>query len=77
MSLPDDAGPAREAMARVKAALALDPALATELELILGSLTVAARAAFWHAFADECGRHERPATAVLAALERAVREAAG
>lgn len=74
MSLPDDAGLAREAAARVDAALALDPALAAEIELILGSLTAVGRAAFWEAFADECVRHRRPAAAVLAALERAAQE---
>jgi hypothetical protein len=57
--------------AGVRAALARDPALEDELELIDAVLEPAARARFWPALAQEVGPCRRPAAAVLAALERA------
>lgn len=59
--------------ALVEAALAADPALAADLELIGEVLAGGARQRFWRAFARGCGMRERPAAAVLAALETAAR----
>lgn len=67
----DDAGLDARRRARVDRALEADPALAAELDLITALLDVAVSRAFWSAFASECARCERPAAAVLAALERA------
>lgn len=72
-----DAGLDGEARARVDRALLADPHLRAELELIEASMSPHARALLWAAFAEECGRHARPAAAVLVALERAAREMGG
>ncbi len=71
MTSLDDARLGREARARVEAALARDPGLGEELEMIVAMLGGAARERFWRAFADGCGSGKRPAAAVLAALEDA------
>ena len=55
----------------IEAALVADPALASELELIVGLLAPAVRDRFWEAFADALAGLARPAAAVLAALEQA------
>ena len=73
MPLLDDAELNEGERALVEAALATDPALAAELELIGEVLGDGARQRFWQAFARECGMRERPAAAVLAALEAAAR----
>lgn len=62
-----------EAVARLRAALGADPDLAEELEMITPMLDPGARARFESALTEELGRHQRPAAAVLAALERAAR----
>lgn len=62
-----------EREARIDAALAADPALADELEMILSAFDPHARERFEAAFSEEVERHERPAAAVLAALSRAGR----
>jgi len=67
----DDAGLDDVQRARIAAALDVDPVLAEELELIEGSLESGSRRRFWRALARECGRRDRPAAAVLAALEYA------
>ena len=51
----------------VRSALARDPDLAAELDLILPALDGAGRRVFWQAFAPLAG-DERPAAAVLVAL---------
>lgn len=51
----------------VRSALARDPDLAAELDLILPALDGAGRRAFWQAFAPLAG-DERTAAAVLVAL---------
>lgn len=56
---------------RIEAALQADLELAEELELIVGLLEPGARARFWRALAGELRVRDRPAAAVLAALERA------
>lgn len=61
----------------VGAALREDPALEEELMLISGLLRPALRPVFWRAFADTCGGGERPAAAVLGALERAAASGCG
>lgn len=71
----DDVGLDARGRALVVAALADDPALAEEVELIASLLGEKARRCFWRAFACECRRRNRPAGAVLAALERAATEA--
>ena len=48
-----------------------DPALAEELELFGDLMDAGTRERFWHAFAEERERVDRPAQAVLPALERA------
>ncbi|MCB0865281.1 MAG: hypothetical protein KDB58_06170 [Solirubrobacterales bacterium] len=58
---------------RLGAAFVADPALADEIEMILPMLDPPARERFEALLAEEVGRHERPAAAVLAALERAAR----
>lgn len=55
----------------VRTALREDPALEEELRLITGLLKPSLRPVFWRAFADACPLSERPAAAVLGALERA------
>ncbi|MBA2522678.1 MAG: hypothetical protein H0V25_05025 [Solirubrobacterales bacterium] len=57
----------------LETALRTDPELAEELELITGMLDPDARQRFWKALARECVRRDRPAAAVLAALEFAAR----
>jgi hypothetical protein len=64
-------GPAQIAV--VAAALRADPALELELESIVAALGEGAAARFWAELAAALPAHERPATAVLAALERAAR----
>lgn len=73
MPLLDDAELNEGERAQVGAALAADPALAAELELIGEALADGVRQRFWRALARECGLRERPAAAVLAALETAAR----
>jgi hypothetical protein len=68
----DQDGLSRDELEAVRAALARDPALAGELDLILPALGPAARTAFWAEFARACDG-ERPAAAVLTALTRAAR----
>lgn len=72
-----DRGLDERALAAVERALASDPALAEELEMIEAHLRGEARAAFWRCFAEECGRRARPAEAVLPALERAASGSGG
>lgn len=48
-----------------------DPALAEELELFADIMDAVTRERFWRAFTEECERADRPALAVLPALERA------
>jgi len=67
----DYAGLSPGERARVESVLASEPCLARELGAIAGALSPEARDRFWIAFATECERQERPAAAVLAALERA------
>ena len=69
----DDAGLSAEGRSRIEATLAREPSLEAELGAIAEALHPAARRRFWRAYAAECERHARPATAVLAALERAAR----
>lgn len=57
----------------LSSALAQDPALARELELILPALDPAARRAFKRELARRCGGADRPAAAVLEALVAASR----
>ncbi len=71
MTAPDDQSPRARRDRRISAALAADPALAAELEMIVAAFGADARERFLAAFADELRRHVRPAAAVLAALERA------
>lgn len=73
MSTLADAGVPQDGRTAVDAALAADPALEEELEAIVGLLAPNARGVFWQAFADGCLRRDRPAAAVLAALEAASR----
>ena len=72
MPANDQDGLSREELDAVRAALARDPALGAELDLILPALAPAARAAFWRAFAGACGSR-RPAAAVLGSLIEAAR----
>lgn len=71
MPAPQDLGLDRRRRDLVRRALDADPALGSELELITALLEREARDEFWRAFADGCERAERPATAVLRALELA------
>lgn len=73
MTAPEEQSPRGRGDPRIAAALAADPDLAAELEMILGAFDVAARERFLVAFADELPRHVRPAAAVLTSLERAAR----
>lgn len=57
----------------VRAALERDPALARELEMILGQLGPVTRTSFWRALAKHVPTAERPASAVLEALAEAAR----
>lgn len=59
----------------VRAALERDPALGSELELIVAALEPSARATFWREFAALGRGSDRPAAAVLEALVRAARAA--
>jgi len=67
----DDLGLDGRRQGLIEAALASDPGLAEELELISSRLEPAARRVFWRTFADGSARHARPAAAVLEALELA------
>lgn len=69
MPARDDLGLDRCRQRLIAAALATDPGLAEELELIASRMELEVRREFWHAFADGCARHARPAAAVLGALE--------
>jgi len=64
----DQDGLAPDEARAVRAALARDPALADELDLILPALSRGGRRAFLRAFADGCAADRRPAGAVLEAL---------
>jgi len=64
----DQDGLAPDEARAVRAALARDPALADELDLILPALSASGRRAFLRAFACRCGEGRRPAGAVLEAL---------
>jgi hypothetical protein len=61
----------------VKTALERDPALGSELDLIVPGLDPDVRAAFWREFADLGPCSDRPAAAVLDALVRAARAPRG
>lgn len=63
----DQDGLSPDELDAVRSALARDPDLAAELDLILPALDGAGRRAFWQAFAPVAG-DERPAAAVLVAL---------
>jgi hypothetical protein len=71
MTARGDRGLDCAARAALERALAADPALDEELELIVAHFSSEARGRFWRAFAAECERADRPATAVLGALARA------
>jgi hypothetical protein len=58
-----------EQIAAIRAALSRDPEL--ELEAIAAALEPVAARRLWAELADRLSRCERPAAAVLAALERA------
>ncbi|MEZ5074424.1 MAG: hypothetical protein R2691_06260 [Solirubrobacterales bacterium] len=60
----------------LRSALARDPALAGELELILPALAPAARRELVRELARRCAGAERPAAAVLEALVAAARTSA-
>ena len=64
----DQDGLAPDEARAVRAALARDPALADELDLILPALSASGRRAFLRAFAGRCATGRRPAAAVLEAL---------
>ncbi|HEU4802422.1 MAG TPA: hypothetical protein VFS73_04515 [Solirubrobacterales bacterium] len=64
----DQDGLAPDEARAVRAALARDPALADELDLILPALSASGRRAFLRAFAGSCAAGGRPAAAVLEAL---------
>ena len=68
----DQDGLSPDELGAVGAALAHDPCLREELELILPALDAGTRRAFWQAFASTC-EVERPAGAVLEALVAAAR----
>lgn len=72
MSSLHDAGLTGGELAAVERALAGDAPLAEELELITSLLAEPPRRIFWRAFASGCAAGERPAGAVLEALERAL-----
>lgn len=73
MTAPDDKSVQAAREARVKAAVAADPDLADELQMIEAALDEDVRERFRAAFGEELCRHARPAAAFLAALERAAR----
>jgi hypothetical protein len=60
-----------EQIAAIRAALSRDPELELELEAIAAALEPVAARRLWAELADRLSRCERPAAAVLAALERA------
>lgn len=72
MPVIDQGGLSSDELGAVSAALARDPGLRGELELILPALDRGTRRAFWRAFASGCDV-ERPAAAVLEALVAAAR----
>lgn len=71
MTASDNQSPRGRRGRPLAAALAADPALAEELEMIVAAFDAGARERFLAALADEIPRQARPAAAVLAALERA------
>lgn len=73
MTAPEEQIPRGWSDPRIAAALAADPDLAEELEMIVAEFDAVARDRFLAALADELPRHVRPAAAVLAALARAAR----
>lgn len=73
MTAPEDKSQRSRRERRIAAALAADPALAEEIEMIIAAFDGGARERFLDALADELPRHARPAAAVLIALERAAR----
>ena len=75
MSGIDKSGLSPEQAAAVRAALEPDPALGSELELIVAALGPSARATFWREFAALGRGSDRPAAAVLEARVRAARAA--
>lgn len=75
MSGIDKSGLSPAQAAAVRAALERDPALGSELELIVAALGPSARATFWREFAALGRGSDRPAAAVLEALVRAARAA--
>jgi len=64
----DQDGLAADEARAVRAALARDPALGDELDLIFPALSASGRRAFLRAFAGRCAAGRRPAAAVLEAL---------
>jgi hypothetical protein len=64
----DQDGLAPDEARAVRAALARDPALGDELDLILPALSASGRRGFLQAFARRCVAGGRPAAAVLEAL---------
>lgn len=76
MPVPPDIDLSLSECAAIDSALEADPDLAAELAMIARKLRPDAREIFWRAFAEEVGKTERPATAVLAALERAATRSA-
>jgi hypothetical protein len=69
----DDAGLGPRERGLIDAAFARDPALRAEVESIAAALADDRRPQFWRALAAEVERRDRPAAAVLAALESAAR----
>ena len=57
----------------IERALAADPWLAAELDLVVGLLEPVAAARFWRAFARRVSSAPRPSAAVLGAFEDAAR----
>ena len=68
MSVVDLSGLTPEELDAVASALAREPALRDELEMILGAVDKGVRIAFGRAFIDNGGTGDRPAAAVLPAL---------
>lgn len=75
MSGIDKSGLSPAQATAVRAALKRDPALGSELELIVAALDPYARATFWREFAALGHASDRPAAAVLEALVRAAQAA--
>lgn len=70
MTARGDRGLDGPAWAALERALASDPALDEELEMIAAHFSGADRERFWRVLAEECERSDRPAQAVLTALVR-------